>query len=208
VAPTGGNLSFSLKARNALRAVGCILVRLGVVSTLVLLLFAGGSPAQGSPSEYQLKAAFVFNFAKFVDWPPNTYVAAQSPFSICILGTDPFGPAIDDALQGKTIDNRPVVATRTKDPAAARRCQIVFVSSSEKRRLREVLEDFRGANVLAVGDMEGFAAAGGTIELTLEENHVRFTINTRAADDAGLKISSKLLALARIVRDSPETGKN
>jgi hypothetical protein len=164
--------------------------------------------AQENPSEYQLKAAFVYNFAKFIDWPPKVYPAPQSPFSICILGTDPFGSVIDDALRGKTVEDHPVIVQRMKEVAAARRCQIVFVSASERHRLPEVLASLKGANVLVVGDFDGFAAAGGAIELTLQDNRVRFAINPGAADDAGLRISSKLLALATIVHGTQESGKN
>jgi hypothetical protein len=175
---------------------------------LMIPLAAAAPAAQGNPTEYQLKAAFVYNFAKFVDWPPNVYSGPQSPFAICILGTDPFGSVIDDALRGKTVADHPVVVRRDRDAAAARRCQIVFVSASEKHRLRDILESLRGANVLVVGDADGFAAAGGTIELTLQDNRVRFAINPGAADGAGLTISSKLLALATIVHGAPESGKN
>lgn len=196
-----------------IRAVGrrtCARRRRAVQALLALIAFtfAPTAPAQDNPSEYQLKAAFVYNFAKFVDWPPATYSGPQSPFAICIMGTDPFGSVIDDALRGKTIGDHPVVVQRVKDPAAARRCKILFVSASEKHRLRDILESLKGANVLVVGDIEGFAAAGGTIELTLQDNRVRFAINPGAADGAGLRISSKLLALAAIVHDASENGRN
>ncbi len=103
---------------------------------LALILFTGAArAAQDSPSEYQLKAAFVYNFAKFVDWPPKVYSAPQSPFSICIVGTDPFGSVIDDTLRGKTVGDHPVVVRRDKEASEARHCQIVFVSASEKHRL-------------------------------------------------------------------------
>jgi YfiR/HmsC-like len=164
--------------------------------------------AQDGASEYQLKAAFVYNFAKFIQWPPKTYAGPESPFSICILGSDPFGEVIDDTLRGKTVADHPVVVRRDKDPAAARQCQIVFVSASEKHRLPEILASLKGANVLVVGDVDGFAAAGGAIELTLQDNRVRFAINPDAADRSGLKISSQLLALATIVRGTREGGKN
>jgi hypothetical protein len=176
--------------------------------TTAVLAFALTATPQENPSEYQLKAAFVYNFAKFVDWPPTTYSGPQSPFAICIIGTDPFGSVIDDALRGKTIGDHPVVVERVKDAAAARRCKILFVSASEKHRLRDILESMKGANVLVVGDFEGFAASGGTIELTLQDNRVRFAINPGAADGAGLRISSKLLALAAIVHDASENGRN
>jgi len=155
-----------------------------------------------SPGEYQLKAAFLFNFAKFIDWPPSSFTDARSDFSICILGADPFGPAMDQLLQGKMIADRHVSVERTSQVAGARHCQMVFVSSSEKPRVREILDGLRGTNALVVGDTDGFAAAGGAIQFAIEDNRVRFLINTDATDRAGLKVSSKLLSLARVVHDA------
>ena len=152
------------------------------------------------PSEYQIEAAFLFNFAKFVDWPTDSFTNPHS-FAICVLGKDPFGHLLDDALLNKTIADRSVVIERLKDNSEVRRCQTVFVSSSESAHLAEILESLRGANVLLVGETAGFAASGGIIEFTLEDGHVRFTINTDAADRAGLKFSAKLLSLAKIVHD-------
>lgn len=180
-----------------------------VLLLLVLLVSSSGVGAQAnSPSEYQVKAAFLFSFAKFIDWPPSSFASPQSPFSICILGADPFGPAIDEALRGKTIGDRAVVVRRAREPGEVRHCQIVFISSSENHRLAEILSSLQGASVLVVGDADHFADSGGTIGLMLEQNRIRFTINTDAAQGAGLKISSKLLALARIVRGAPESGRN
>lgn len=184
---------------------------LAPLALFAFLVIASATPlkaAQESPSEYQLKAAFVYNFAKFVDWPPKAYSGPQSPFAICILGDDPFGSVIDDALRGKTVEDHPVVIHREKDAAAARHCQIVFVSASEKHRLSEILDTLKGANALVVGDFGGFASAGGAIELTLQDSRIRFAINPGAADNAGLRISSKLLALATIVHGNTESGKN
>jgi len=167
------------------------------------------APAQNNPpSEYQLKAAFLYSFAKFIDWPSSSFASPHSPFAICILGLDPFGSVIDDTLRGKTVGDRPVVILRARDPADVRHCQIVFVSSSEKRRLPDILAALQGASVLIVGESDRFADSGGTIELMLEENHIRFAINTDVAESSGLRISSKLLALAKVVHSSAETGKN
>ncbi len=162
---------------------------------------AGRAQAE-APGEYQLKAAFLFNFAKFIDWPATSFAAPQSPFTICILGTDPFGRAMDDALQGKTVDERSVAVERSKDLADTRHCQIIFVSSSERRRVQEILGGLRGTSALVVGETEGFAAAGGAVQFTIEDDRVRFLINTDAAARAGLKVSSKLLSLARVVHDA------
>lgn len=177
-----------------------------IAATLIVCVAFSMSPAgwaQSNPrGEYDLKAAFLFNFAKFIDWPAGSFTSPQSPFTICVLGRDPFGRVLDDNLQGKMIRDQPLAVRRLKDRTEARRCQVVFVSSSENAHLAEILESVRGANVLLVGDTIGFAAAGGTIELTLEDNRVRFTINTDAAGRTGLTFSSKLLALAKLVRDA------
>lgn len=155
----------------------------------------------GVTTGYEVKTAFLFNFAKFIDWPASDFATSQSPFTICVLGQDPFGNLLDDTLNGKIIGVRPLAVRRLKDKAEARRCQIVFVSSSESVHLAEIFVSLQKANVLLVGEMNGFAALGGTIEFTTEENHVRFTINIDAADRSGLKFSSKLLAVGKIVHD-------
>lgn len=166
--------------------------------------FPAALPAQvRPPSEYELKAAFLFNFAKFVDWPPNVFAGPESPFLVCVLGTDPFGITLDNALREKVIAEHPASVARVKRVADISGCQILFVAASESHLLPEVLAKLRGQSVLVIGETNDFASSGGVIQFTLEENRVRFFINTDAADRAGLKISSKLLALAKIVRDAP-----
>jgi len=173
----------------------------------VALLCDGGIPAPlawGQAEEtsgYRVKTAFLFNFAKFIEWPASSFATPQSPFAICVLGQDPFGSILTDTLQGKMIGERPLAVRRLKDKSEARSCQIVFVSSSESAHLAAIVETVRGGNVLLVGENTGFAASGGTIEFTLEDDRVRFAINTDAADRSGLKFSSKLLALAQLVHD-------
>jgi hypothetical protein len=156
---------------------------------LLLLAWLGaGAPADRAQTvaspEYQLKAAFLFNFAKFIDWPPASFAGPQANFSICILGADPFGHTMDELLQGKMIADRRVSIERSKQVADVRHCQMVFVSASEKSRVREILDGLKGTSVLVVGETEGFAAAGGAIQFAIEDNHVRFVINTDAADRA------------------------
>ena len=178
-------------------------------SRLVLLLVVSisgftASLASGqvnATTGYEVKTAFLFNFAKFIDWPASGFATPQSPFTICVLGQDPFGNMLEDTLNGKIIGERPLAVRRLKDKAEAQRCQIVFVGSSEIAHLAEIVGSLQKSNVLLVGEMNGFAALGGTIEFTIEENHVRFMINIDAADRSGLKFSSKLLAVARIVHD-------
>lgn len=180
---------------------------------LLLLLCLLSTPATASeqndsPNEYQIKAAFLFNFAKFVEWPADAFATPQAPFIICVLGEDPFGPLLDATLAGKSMGTHPVALRRIKEHAEARHCHMVFVSSSEIRNYAEVIESVRGTSILLVGDSEGFAALGGMIEFTLEGNHVRFAINPDAAQRARLTLSSKLLMLARIVHDAAAPGKS
>jgi YfiR/HmsC-like len=166
--------------------------------------FPAALPAQVRPSsEYELKAAFLFNFAKFVDWPPKAFAGPESPFLVCVLGTDPFGITLDNALREKVIAEHPASVARVKRVADISGCQILFVAASESHLLPEVLAKLRGQCVLVIGETNDFASSGGVIQFTLEDNRVRFFINPDAADRAGLKISSKLLALAKIVRDAP-----
>lgn len=160
--------------------------------------------AQNAPAnEYQVKAAFLYNFARFVDWSDSKLAAPPYPFTICVLGADPFGKVLNDTLLGKTIEEHPVMLVRYPHPAEISGCQIVFISASETPHLPQIAADLRKHNVLTVGDSEGFATAGGMIEFTTQDHHVHFTINPDAAARAGLRISSKLLALATIVHDPP-----
>jgi hypothetical protein len=187
--------------------------------TLVLAILAApillfvpplASPQGGQPSEYQLKAAFLFNFAKFIDWPEKSFAGPQSAFTICVIGQDPFGGALDEYL-AKTIGGRRVQLAHfpsASAPPQPRSCQIAFVSGSEKTHFHDVIEGLHGSAALLVGDADGFAASGGTIEFMLEDNHIRFSINPEAAQRADLKLSSKLLALAKIVHDGSNNGKS
>jgi len=183
-----------------------LLVRAGTILILSASFFAHCVRSQQPPSEYQVKAAFLFNFAKFVEWPGSSYMGEGAPFSICVLGGDPFGDVLT-RLRGKFVANRPVAVWRIKNVEAGWRCQILFVSSSEKSHLPAIFSALRGANALLVGETDGFAASGGAIQFILEANHVRFAINPDAIRRAGLQVSSKLLALAKIVRDDQSSGK-
>ena len=182
----------------------------GIAGILLLLLAVPAARSQDTePSEYKLKAAFLYNFAKFVDWPESSVANPESAFAVCVLGKDPFGQLLDDTLLNKKIADRRVVVERLKDKSEARRCQMVFVSAAEGPNLPAILDATKGASVLLVGDTPDFAASGGTIEFTLEDGRIRFIINTDAADRAKLRVDSKLLALAKIVHDevhSPKGG--
>ena len=169
---------------------------------VAVLLCAAASRAQNAPTEYQVKAAFLFNFGKFIEWPTSSFASPDASFQVCVVGEDPFGSALDDLMRGKRIAHHAVGVERIKNLASARRCQLLFVSATEKRQLPAILGAVRGSPVLLVGDADGFAASGGAIQFLMEQNHVRFAINPDAVRRAGLQISSRLLALATIVRDA------
>jgi YfiR/HmsC-like len=154
-----------------------------------------------SATEYQVKAAFLYNFAKFIDWPSSAFTDPKQPLDICVYGRDPFGPALEDALLGKTIGERRVSLGRAMQFQDLVGCHVVFVGPSAHESAADLANRLKGRAVLLVGESDGFAASGGTIQFTIEDNRVHFVINPDAADRAGLKISSKLLALAKIVRD-------
>jgi len=152
-----------------------------------------------SPSEYQVKAAFLYNFAKFVEWPADAFPDSTSPFVFGIVGDDPFEGELTGMISEKSLNGRRVVVRRFRRGEDLRQCHVLFISSSEKKFLTLILESVRGSSVLTVADTDGFARQGGIIGLVLEENRVRLEINPQAAEHSHLKISSKLLALARIV---------
>lgn len=169
----------------------------------VWLLSCGALPGQtlaASAQEYQVKAAFLYNFAKFVDWPGEP-AGTSAPLVITVFGKDPFGPALENIVLGRTVNGRRLVIRRTSRLEELLPCHILFISSSEKRRLAEILQALRGTSVLTVGDMEEFLQLGGSVRFFVEENKVRFGINLEAARRTELKISSKLLSLARLDRN-------
>lgn len=174
-----------------------------VAAVIVMATWCALASAAGAqtPSEHLIKAAFLYNFAKFVEWPAKAFPSAKTPLTICILGEDPFGSDLDETIDGETVNERKLVAKRVKRVQDGEPCHVLFISSSEKERLPEVLGAVKRSSMLTVGETERFAKLGGIINFTLEENKVRFEINVDAADRAGLKISSKLLKLARVIRD-------
>ena len=149
-----------------------------------------------SAEEYQVKAAFLYNFAKFVDWPDDA-AGSSKPLVIAVFGSDPFGPVLDQTVQGRLVRGRPVIVRRPTRIADLLPCHILFVSSAEKNRVNEILQALGGAAVLVVGEMDGFLRLGGTIAFSVEQDKVRFEINAGAARYNGLKIDSKLLVLAK-----------
>ena len=181
-----------------------LVAKRNVICQLALLVIAapaGHVQAEGSVAdEYQVKAAFLFNFAKFVEWPADTFKAGDDPITICVWGQDPFGGALEEVVRNKTVAGRPFVVHPISNTPQAAKCQIVFVTSSERKRVRSILDDLKGRGILTVGEAEDFTANGGVINFKLKDARVRIEIDTGAAERAKLRISSKLLSLAEIVR--------
>jgi hypothetical protein len=158
------------------------------------------APAQSARApEYEVKAAFLYNFAKFVEWPTQAFPSSSAPLRICVLGRDPFGDTLDRIVQGKSISGRPIVTRQVQSPLEARACHILFFSRSDAETLKQELAHVRDLPVLAVGEHEGFLLLGGIINFVIDQDRVRFEVNLEAAEHHRLKISSKLLAVARVV---------
>jgi hypothetical protein len=156
---------------------------------------------QGS-GEYEVKAAFLYKFASFVEWPDGP---GHGPLGICVVGQDPFGSALEKVVEGKTIGGREFVILRLRAWQPGAPCHIVFIAASERNRLRPMMERLRPDGILTVGDVPGFCESGGAVNLNVVESRVKLEINVDATARSGLQVSSKLLSLARIVHDAAST---
>ena len=167
---------------------------------LVLLLgCTSGRASAEMASEYHVKAAFLFNFAKFVEWPAVSFKDARDPISICILGKNPFGNTLAEAVKGKDIDGRALVVRVAQDVKETCGCHILFISASERKRVRSALDTVSRHGILTVGETDTFTADGGVINFIIDGEKVHFQVNMPAAEREQLRISSKLLGLAKIV---------
>ena len=185
---------FSIRRATAsLFAVAMVLTTTGALMS---------APAEESRSpEYQVKAAFLYHFAKFVDWPPQAFARPDSPLIITVAGEDVFGGDLERIVKNKTINGHPLIVRHVNAVADLKPSHVLFISSSEQKRLPEILNAVRGESVLTVSETNDFLASGGMINFLIEENKVHFEINNEAAKRAGLKISAKLLALATRVEN-------
>jgi hypothetical protein len=178
--------------------------RLGMPARLELAVLLGVAFAVSLPgqiNEYDVKALFLYQFAKYVEWPSQVFKTPGGPVVICILGENPFGSAMDRVTNGKMVEGRPFVVRQISDLPGSRDCHILFVNSSERKRFRAMIGSLKGLGILTVGEMRGFIADGGVINFKLEDGKVRFEINADAAADQHLHISSKLLSLAATAND-------
>lgn len=193
----GRRFVFSIVSRRILRASFVALISGG--------LFLSASPEAFSQNdegaEYSVKLGFLYNFTKFVEWPSDSFREPEAPLVICIVGHDPFRQDLEVELRTRKVGGHPVeVRTQTPNDKLSI-CHIVFVPVTEKNQSDRILRSLQGSSTLTVGETDGFAALGGVINLTVEENKVHFEINRLAADRAGLKIGSRLLSIAKIVKE-------
>jgi hypothetical protein len=168
-------------------------------AALLFVFFSLQTNAQVS-REYSIKAAFLYNFTQFVEWPSAAYNSPEAPFIIGIIGNDPFRTAIDDAIAGEKVKGHPIVIQRYQNIKDLKLCHILFVSNKEVGRWKEIKALLPNKNTLTVSDIPDFATNGGIIRLLTKENKVKLQINLAASKEADLDISSKLLQLAEIVR--------
>jgi hypothetical protein len=184
---------------------------LAALAALLGAAAAGAAPAGSVASpEYVVKAAFLYRFAQFVEWPSSAFDGPEAPLRFCVFGRDPFGEALDRTTSGESISGRGIDIRRTMSIAGLEDCHLVFVGHSERAHVAAVIERVQHRPVLTVGETQGFAERGGVINFVLEQNRVRFEVNPESARREGLTIASGLLRLARLVGtgDAPPEGRS
>jgi len=187
--------------RSAARRFLLSVAEVGVILACGLALRAEPDPTL----ENRVEAAFLYNFAKFVDWPTNAFASADAPFVIAVLGDESMTKVLEQTVKGKSVGDRSIQARQITDVARVGPCQILFVTQSGMGQFAPALTTIGKANILVVGESPGFLEAGGAINFTNEEGRVRFEVNTAASRRAGLEINSKLLRLATKVIPPPQT---
>ena len=188
------------------RRRGAIVALAGLLSLVLAAAPTAGAFAatqSGLTREYDLKAAFLFNFSQFVEWPGDSLPDPHAPFVIGVLGEDPFGASLDEIVANEKVHERKIVVRRFRRVDEATHCQILFISRSETPRLNDIVGSLDSRSVLTVGDAEGFANRGGRVSFGVARNRLRVTINPAAARAAKLTISSKLLRQATRVNPEP-----
>jgi hypothetical protein len=183
------------------------LQRLALLASMgILASIPAHRTSAARPTEYEVKAAYLFNFGRFVEWPLNAPSRQAGDFSICVLGHDPFGPALDTTISGQKIDGKTVVARRIPDLGEAATCRELFISASEGKQLKEIFSNLGKLSVLTVSDMPDFMQQGGMVQFVVADERVRFAVNLAATQPAGLNLSSELLKVAAEVRGTSRPG--
>ena len=174
------------------------------LAALLLFLAASARPARGDhhvAGEYEIKAAFVYRFTHFTEWPADAFKDGDAPIVVALVGEDPFGGALEHAVADKVVNGRRLEYRHYPNAKALDRCHVLFVSGSERQQLARILADARAFGALTVGDSDEFTRDGGMIRFMREDNKVRFEIHRQPVVKAGLRLSAQLLKLARIYKE-------
>ena len=171
-----------------------------LVVAFLIAFVARAQPAnaQVESLEHEIKAAFLYNFVKFVQWPAGSFPGPDAPVTICLTGPDPFGTTLDDLVENEQVEGRPLAVRRLGPTDATAGCHVLFVAPAERARFEAILRTVDTRRVLTVSDAMEFLAAGGHISFFMESNRVRFAVNAPAARQADFQINSRLMRLARI----------
>jgi hypothetical protein len=167
-----------------------------IAALLPRLVFA--QPQSEPKSEYALKAVFLYNFCRFIEWPKSAFASPNEPIIIGLIGEDPFGSLLDEAVRGETSRGRPIKVEHYTKADAIGHCHLLFVSRSEAGRTEKILSSVSGKSVVTVGETDAFIDRGGMIALTADKNRVRLHINPSLLRAASLDVSSKLLRVAEV----------
>jgi len=165
--------------------------------TLLLLAMATALAGPADPKDYEVKAAFLYNFTKFVEWPPHTFKNQEEPVVVGVLGAPQCATALEQLVKDRKVNGRAIVVRRIDTAEDAKSAQLLFVGSSEEEHFARLLPSLAGAPVLTVGESQAFKELGGAINFVVDDSKVRFEINALAAERVGVKISAQLLKLAR-----------
>lgn len=177
-----------------------VMTKAARIFSICLAAAGPAAPSQAEEAasvEYKIKAAYMLNFAKFVEWPPQAFPTSNTPVTVCVLGKDPFGSDLEKTIGDKSIEGRPLRIKRIEENETVEGCHVLFISSSERKRLPQLFQSLKDSSVLTIGETDQFTQSGGMINFIKQENTIRFEINAEAAERAGLKISSKLLQIGK-----------
>jgi hypothetical protein len=178
-----------------------VLSRTFLCTFVFVLILSASTPAFSEASEYQLKARFLFNFTHFVTWPESAFKGPDSPFQICVVGRDPFGHFLDDTVTSERVGQHPIIVHRIQHLKSTVACHMIFLSKDSPFTEEQVLSTVRDHPVLLTGETPEFARKGGTIAFLIEDRRIRLQVNLRAAREAKLQISSKLLTVSDVIEE-------
>jgi hypothetical protein len=173
--------------------------RVRLIMALLLFVAVRNLSYAQAASEYQVKAAYVYNFAKFVEWPARDFPSATAPIRLCVLNDPSFETELNQIVKGKAIAGRPVSVVPVQNGEQSRSCHVLFINSTQDRQAGLIMPVLRDASVLTVGESRGFVEEGGIINFVMQDNRVQFQVNRKAANQVGLHISSRLLSVAKHV---------